>query len=425
MPVHRRRKNNLVWPEMKQTEEFLAAECNKVTMEERAQALDDIHCVGRALEEVPETRARLLNEFDILVQYERNPIYEIAINQNRAYVEDPSFRLRFLRCNMYDVHRSVRQMMRFLQHKATYFGEVKVAHDIIIDDLNDDDIKLLSSGLYHIQEERDQNGRVVLYLMNQILGKSSVDTMIKVAYYIFNNVLIPIPEVQSKGFVGVYYDVTKPEENLEMPGFTFLVTLMDVVASIPLRHSAVHICLKPIRSSLVLSNTLLFYTLNQSPADTRIRTRIHYGTDAELQLALRSHGIHTQRCPVDLEGNIRRDVSNTWFQKQEKTADTRHNPQLVVLNQPRPQDVLFGKGYGIQHHLGNFWFRNYLMSHRDAYDSAPQSLRTEISTKLARTMFENGTRFLKRAESGEWMEVDLHEATKKVGQLFRTFRKKA
>ncbi|CAJ1969772.1 unnamed protein product [Cylindrotheca closterium] len=411
---------NIAFQEMKQTEDFLAAEFNKATAKERAEALDDIHCVGRALEEVPETKARLLKELDRLVQDERNPIYEIALKQNRAYVEDPSFRLRFLRCNMYDVHRSVRQMMAFLQHKATYFGDAKLALDIVLDDLNDDAMELLSSGLFHIQEERDRNGRVVLYLMNQIFRKYSVETMIKVAYYIFNNVLIPIPEVQSKGIVGIYYDVTNAGENHEMPGLAALVTLMDVVASIPLRHSAVHICLKPIRSSLVFSNTLLFYTLSQSPARTRVRTRIHYGTDMELQIALRSHGVPTQRCPIDVDGNIRWDILNTWFEQQEyvKKFLVQQTP-----NQPRPQDILFGKGFGIQHHIGNFWFRNFLMAHREEFESTPKSLRKEISTRLALTLFENGARFLKRAEVNGWIEVELEEAAKKVGQLFRTFRK--
>ena len=64
------------------------------------------------------------------------------------------------------------------------------------------------------------------------------------------------------------------------------------------------------------------------------------------------------------------------------------------------------------------------MAHRDEYDNAPQSMRTEISTRLARTFLDNGTRFLKRGEGGEWTEVEMQEAARKVGQLFRTFRKK-
>ncbi|CAJ1937924.1 unnamed protein product [Cylindrotheca closterium] len=418
--VHSRQDAKLALYEMRQTEEFLASEFSKLTVEERSEALDDIHCVGDELEESPEIIERLLVDFEEAVQHEGNAIYDIAVNQNKAFVEDPSFRLRFLRYNMHDVKRSVRQMMKFLENKATYFGEDKVAREITLKDLNDDDTQLLLAGLYHIQKERDQSGRIVLYLMTEMFGRSKVETMIRVAYYIFNNILIPITEVQTKGIVGVYYDVTKQGENFQMPGFTFLLTLMDAVTSFPMRYSALHICLKPKRSSLVLSNTLLRYTLSLTSSRTRTRTRIHYGTGMELQYALRGHGVPTENCPVKIDGGLRKDILNAWFHEHEADIRLTH----WATNQPRPHDVLFGKGYRIQNHSGNYRFRSFLLSHRDEYDRAPRSLRPEITARLARALLENGTRFLKRGEGDEWIEVDLEEAAKKAGQLFRTFRKK-
>lgn len=176
--IRRTDDNSLVLNEMKQTEEFLASEFSKLTKEERAEALNDIHCVGNELEETQEMVERLLEEFDKLVQKARNPIYDLAVRQNKAYVEEPSFRLRFLRYNIHDVPRSVRQMMEFLKHKATYFGEDKLTRDITLDDLNDDDMELLFAGLYHIQEEKDQSGRVVLYLLNEMLGRCSIETFV-------------------------------------------------------------------------------------------------------------------------------------------------------------------------------------------------------------------------------------------------------
>lgn len=208
-----------------------------------------------------------------------------------------------------------------------------------------------------------------------------------------------------------------------MPGFTFLLSMMEVVQSFPVRYSAVHICLKPRRNNLVLCNNLLNFTLNLTSERTRTRTRIHYGTGVELQYVIRSHGVPTRTCPVDIDGNIRRDNLNAWFHKHE--AEVRPNKRVSTQPRPGPQDVLFGKGYSIQNYSGNLRFRNFLMAHRDEYDSAPRNLRPEITTRLAQTLLENGTRFLKRtSETGDWTEVELDEAAKKAGQLFRTFRKK-
>lgn len=166
---------------MKQTEDLLASDLNQLSAQERSNALDDVHCVGEELKETPEMIEQSLQEFEQIVQQEKTPFYAIACQQNRSYVEDPSFRLKFLRANFHDVGPSVHQMMNFLRYKATYFGNDKIAHDITLDDLNEDDMALMLSNLYHVQDGRDRNGRVVVYLFNHMLGNCRPDTL--VSYY--------------------------------------------------------------------------------------------------------------------------------------------------------------------------------------------------------------------------------------------------
>lgn len=170
---------DIVRDEMKQTEEFLAAEMNMLTVQERSEALDDVHCVGLELKETPEMIQQSLVEFESAVQQEKNIFYEMVCQKNRSYVEDPSFRLKFLRANMHDVGRSARQMMTFLRCKAMYFGNEKLAYDITLNDLNHEDVDMLLSGLFHIQESKDQSGRVILWIFNNMLGQCSVETMVR------------------------------------------------------------------------------------------------------------------------------------------------------------------------------------------------------------------------------------------------------
>ena len=103
----------------------------------------------------------------------------MATNQNRAYVEDPKFRLKFIRAKMYDASEAVRQMMSYLQHKATYFGKDKIARDISLDDLQEEDKKLLLSGVFHIQNERDRKGRVIIHMFGKMLSRCGPDTMVR------------------------------------------------------------------------------------------------------------------------------------------------------------------------------------------------------------------------------------------------------
>ena len=103
--------------EMKNTEDFLASELSKLSVQERSKALDDLHCVGDDLEDTPEMIENLLLEMDQVLQHKNAPIYNIAASQNRAYVEDPNFRIRFLRANYHDVEKAANQLINFLSQK--------------------------------------------------------------------------------------------------------------------------------------------------------------------------------------------------------------------------------------------------------------------------------------------------------------------
>lgn len=164
--------------EMKETEDYLSSEVSKLTTEERAKALDDLHCVGEDLQEFPELMQESLLKFDAMVNKQQNEVYKRAVRQNRAYVEDPCFRLRFLRFNFYDIHRSVNQMMNFLKHKEIYFGTDKLARNIKLEDLNEDDVALMLAGLYHIHDGKDRTGRVIFSVMTEMLGKCKIENLV-------------------------------------------------------------------------------------------------------------------------------------------------------------------------------------------------------------------------------------------------------
>lgn len=169
--------------EMKQTEDLIAAEMWNLSQQERSDAIDDIHCVGEDFKESAQMVQQALADFERVVQKEFNPFYDMAVKQNRAYVEDPKFRLKFLRSRMYDVAEAVKQMTSYLQNKATYFGTEMIARDITLNDLNEEDKKLLLSGLFHIQKERDRKGRVVMHMFGKMLSRCKPDTMVR--YHMF------------------------------------------------------------------------------------------------------------------------------------------------------------------------------------------------------------------------------------------------
>lgn len=164
--------------ELKSTEDFLASEMNKLSVQERSKALDDLHCVGEAIKETPAMAQQSLQEFDRVLRNKNAAIYNLAASQNPSYVEDPAFRLRFLRANEHNVNQSVNQMIAFLSRKETYFGRDKVARDITLKDLDEDDVELMLSGMYHIQDGTDRNDREVVHFLNHMMGQCTLKSVV-------------------------------------------------------------------------------------------------------------------------------------------------------------------------------------------------------------------------------------------------------
>ena len=164
--------------ELKETEDLLSRELNKLSMKERLEAYDDLHCVGDELKETPEMIEKSLLEFDRAIPKYRNVAYELALKQNKDFVEDESFRLKFLRAQMHDVDKAVEQMMSFLKYKAEYFGEDKIARDITLADLSDEDREMMMSGALHIQSGKDRMGRNVVYTLTKTLGRVKPEAMV-------------------------------------------------------------------------------------------------------------------------------------------------------------------------------------------------------------------------------------------------------
>ena len=60
----------------------------------------------------------------------------------------------------------------------TYFGQDRLTKDITLDDLDEEDIDLLRSGLFHIQNEKDRSGRFIVYLFNHMLGNCTAKALV-------------------------------------------------------------------------------------------------------------------------------------------------------------------------------------------------------------------------------------------------------
>jgi hypothetical protein len=172
IPLRRPRNSNGNCPDDEPTKQvtdrMIAAELNRLSLEEREKVLNDIHGLPQPTEETPKFIQSCFDQFDAyLFAIKHNTAYELAESISPVYVGRDEFRLLFLRACRYDPHEAANKMLKFFQLKKDLWGVDKLCHDITLDDLDEDAIETLQSGCDgQVSPVRDMAGRpIVIFIM--------------------------------------------------------------------------------------------------------------------------------------------------------------------------------------------------------------------------------------------------------------------
>ncbi|KAI2504971.1 hypothetical protein MHU86_9500 [Fragilaria crotonensis] len=102
-------------------------------------------------------------------------------------------------------------------------------------------------------------------------------------------------------------------------------------------------------------------------------------------------------------------------------SDDGHELEVMVP-EPRPTDILLGRGPACYGHQGNQRFRMLIHRHRHLYrNQAPRREKAMLVHGLVSLILQDGGRFLQE-RSGMWYEVSPQIARKKVGHALRDAR---
>ena len=130
------------------------------------------------LQEDPNVVREKLVEMNEAIQKQKGKAYLRAEKQSRNYVENPDFRLKFLRADCFDVPAATRRFMAFFEQKMMYFGENKLTKDIELSDLSVEDLAVVKSGVMQEHYEVDASGRVVVSFFRQLRRCKEIDNMV-------------------------------------------------------------------------------------------------------------------------------------------------------------------------------------------------------------------------------------------------------
>ena len=171
-------------PEASQIDSLIATQMSRLSTNEREKAYFDIHGISGEIEESPEmikeSMAALEKEISKIKSKEA---YQKAVSLDPWYVQNPVFKLKFLRADRFEANKAALRMVRHFQTKLDLFGEERLVKDITQDDLEEGDFAPLLLGSSIHVPVRDSVGRLVrLTLPDTSFAKTSVES--KVSLYI-------------------------------------------------------------------------------------------------------------------------------------------------------------------------------------------------------------------------------------------------
>lgn len=165
-------------PRPEVVDQITAAELYQLPVEKREKALYDVHGINEDNKnrETAEFLNYCLKQMEKVLSDQIAPLdkqaYDIAVAQNAAYVQDPDFRLMFLRCELFDPLKAAVRFTRHFQAKLELFDRALLCKDITQDDLEEDGaLKCLYSGWTQELPLRDISGRLVSITFQQVLDE--------------------------------------------------------------------------------------------------------------------------------------------------------------------------------------------------------------------------------------------------------------
>ena len=160
---------------------LLASELNKISLNERESAYDDLHGVSDLVVESPELVASCLAELDPeIARIRHKHAYIAALIKDSSYTCSRSLRLQFLRAERFDPQKAAARLVGFFERKLELFGLDALARELLISDLNEADKECLQSGLMTLLPQKDKAGRVIMTWLPMLKGGSSVDSRVRV-----------------------------------------------------------------------------------------------------------------------------------------------------------------------------------------------------------------------------------------------------
>jgi len=442
-------------------DELLTEEMGKLSFQDRNAINEEIHgVISLAPEETPDMIERSLTEMSNTIDrikhkytaYVQATTITTSSSESETetgggtrrynpYMQDMDIRLRFLRCELFDVSKAAVRMMKYLDLTYELFGTVALKRPIQLCDLGKSEMEMLRIGEAQPIPFRDRSGRRIMVALRNFGLSYPLEVRIRVTMYL-QWTFGEDEESQRKGMIGIICwpsttEVSTPDK------FAIVYSPRDVPRHIhlskrmfdssPIRIISMHLCLpdKPIyhmmRSGIALSL-----------GEFRSRIKFHSGDSVEIQYHLQGYGIPIDQIPITDTGNIKTKNLHQWIRVRQYLETSRnqnsyqgglssssdsegsHSSMSLNIDCPNMNDVVFRTKYAYLCHPGNVMFRGLIESRFDEHNNATTTdEKVAVTWSIINAVDSINGRFLVWDDKGCWNELKdrTHIRTKVAGAL--------
>lgn len=340
---------------------MISKELLQLSLRDRNKLDEEIHGVATlAPEESPEfLEQALLKLAEEIEGIPDNSLTKAAYLESQGYpntyVNTKDFRLKFLRCELFDVPKAAIRMMKFLTVASDLFGPQLLQRSMRYSDLTKGDEKLLRKGFIQILPYRDRAGRPIHAWVGDFdfaVGRDA-RSRARITLYFLYSTAVDV-ESQRKGFIQLTWirEGAKPGS----PTWSDVQLFFILFKASPIRNASLHFCF-PDTAAFHILRTMYSMTL----LDERSRLKFHIGEEVELLYKLKSYGIPVELIPVTGTGNIKTVHQKRWIQLQRTLDEIRAKGVDVpsIIEMPGSTDVIFRTGTSLTCHPGNSFFSKH------------------------------------------------------------------
>jgi len=401
-------------------------------------------------------------------------------HQPLSYIHGDDFRLRFLRCDLFDVKKAAQRLLTYLDLLVEIFGDDALRRPICLSDFTKEELRHMRKGMIQILPYRDRSGRRIFVVFPEE-EQSQIPAFVKakIAMYMLwaagDNDIV----TQQKGVVVLcWFDASFATMNRSWKiKYKFYTLTCD-------RITAIHCC-SPDTPHYRLRRAVMVLRCGKENISKLI---FHLGESMEIHYRLQGYGIPFEYVPISWTGKIKVQYLKQWMRirhaiehhiiakhnntnycssnsdgSSDETTTVSYSNSVGgdIIECPQLQDVIFRQGTSGVSHPGNVTFRSLIESIvlREQFERQQQLLlqqlqqqqqqrdgasatkpksssqkkpKTKRPKQLALDIFEERQRIISTSgrfliwnnEKGWWNELtDREQICMKIEYMVREFQK--